>query len=115
MTPFLLLKTHFSNIKSPSPVKDEKGHILLVVPPCFDQYELARILILKQRVKGRTHAGPGRLPGDVPRICSEEDLQPGLSSISIGVSRLLLLLNVRYTVVYTVPSFGRVFKRFCYL
>jgi len=23
--------------KKPFPVKDEKGHTLLVVPPCFDQ------------------------------------------------------------------------------
>jgi len=36
---------------------------------------ITRILILKLRVKGRTHQS--RLTGDIQRICSEEDLQPG--------------------------------------
>ena len=88
--------------KKPFPVKDEKGHNSLVVPPCFDQYRKARILILKPRVKGRTHTGQGRLPGDVQRICSEEDLQPGRSSISNGVLRLLLPFNVIYAVVLRI-------------
>jgi len=85
--------------KKPFPVKDEKGRHLLVVPPCFDQYSIAWIVILKPRVKGRTHTGQGRLAGDVQRICSEEDLQPGRSSISHGVLRLLLPFNVMYVIV----------------
>jgi hypothetical protein len=36
---------------------------------------ITRMLILKQRAKGRTRKG--RLTGDIQRTISEEDLQPG--------------------------------------
>jgi hypothetical protein len=71
-------------------------------------------MILKPRVKGRTHTIQGRLPDDVQRINSEEDLQPVRSSLSHGVLRLLLPFNVMLCdcVGYTVARFGWVVKRF---